>query len=176
MNKDLVSGIAVFAFAAAGLGGALALSNNADAQATPPHAKVASEKKAALKQALTLDVTTLETQARAAWDARNAAMRALQTAEAAVADATPGTPEYDAATEAWVKAQGVAIAAQSTFEVANRELESGRALKGSAAGAFVEERCANDDGKDADIKRLCDALAAAKAAAEANRPPAPPAP
>lgn len=137
--------------------------HDASAQAKPPREKVKAESKAALKQALTVDVATLEAQARAAWDVVKEAQATLAAAEAAVAAATPGTAKYDDATEAWIKAQGIALAAQEGFSVAQRALEEGRALRGAAVTTFVEDRCANDDGKDADIKKICDRVAAAKA-------------
>lgn len=155
---------AVLAIIGIGVIGVGALhSRDAIAQAKPSRERVRAKSKAALKQALTVDVGTLEAQARAAWDAVREAQVTLAAAEAAVAAATPGTAEYDDATEAWIKAQGIVLTAQEGFSVAQRALEEGRALRGAAVTAFVEDRCANDDGKDVDIKKICDRVAAAKA-------------
>lgn len=157
----------VFAFVGAAFG--IALSGEvANAQAKAPVAKVAPAAKTGLKQALTLDVVTLEAQARAAWGTLTTAREQLATAEAAVSALTPGTTEYDTATESWLKAQGVAMLAQEEFDLAARAFDEGRKLRGEAATAFVDERCANDDGKDPDIARVCAKLAAAKAEAAAK--------
>lgn len=141
---------------------------DADAQGKPAVEKVKRATKEALKQGLTVDIDTLEAQARSAHDALQVALTQVRESEAAMVAAAVGSAEADAASESWLKAQGVALAAQDTLNTAMRELESGRRLKGEAATAFVEERCGNDDGKDADVKRVCDRLAAAKAEAAAR--------
>ena len=137
--------------------------HDANAQGKPPVEKVQLATKTELKRGLTVDLETLEAQARTAHNELQAVLQQIRDAELAMAAATAGSVEADAASEAWIKAQGAAMTAQETFNVAMRELETARNLKASAATAFVEERCTGDDGKDADIKRVCDRLAAAKA-------------
>jgi hypothetical protein len=157
----------------------------ANAQAKPPAEKVLLTTKTELKRGLTVDLDSLEATARSAHEALQAVLAQVKASEAAMAGAEAGSPEADAASEAWIKAQGAGIVAQENFNLAMRELEMARNVKATAATAFVDERCAADNGKDADIKRLCDKLAAVKAeqaakeaevaarVAEANKPVGP---
>jgi hypothetical protein len=140
----------------------------AHAQAKMPTEKVQLATKTELKRGLTVDLETLEAQARTAHEALQAALTQIRVAEAEVAAATVGSVEADAAGEAWIKAQGAAVEAQDTFDVAMRALEEGRTTKAKAATAFADERCTADDGKDVDIARLCAKRAAVRAEAAAK--------
>lgn len=160
---------AILAFMGTGiLGVSLLQVHDANAQAKPAKAaveKVRAATKAELKRGLTVDLPTLEGAARATHETLQGALQQVRDAELAMADAVTGTPEADAASESWLKAQGVAMLAQQDFNLAMRAFEEAKALKATAATAFVTERCTGDDGKDADIARVCTALATAKAEA-----------
>jgi hypothetical protein len=139
--------------------------HDAHAQAKPAIEKVRAATKNALRQGLTVDLETLEAQARTTHDVLQAALVQVREAELAMTAAAAGSAEADVASEAWIKAQGVAMLAQQDFNLAMRAYEDAKTLKTTTAAAFVEERCTGDDGKDADIARVCVALATAKAEA-----------
>jgi len=172
-TKTLAAVIGIMGAAVLGV----TLMQGGDAEAAQPKTKAVSKIKAETKNALhaglTVDLAGLEATARAAHDALQAVLQQIKDAETAMAAAAPGSVEADTASEAWVKAQGAAIGAQEIFNVAMRELETARASKATAAVAYVEERCTNDDGKDADIAKLCATATAAKAEATAKAVAAP---
>lgn len=169
-KRSTIKTVAIMAYLLAGgvVGVGILQAHDADAQGKAPKAEAGISAKDGLKRALTMDIATVEAQARAAWDTLIAAKEALATAEASVAAAAVGTKEYDAATESWLAAQGVLLLAQEDFNLAARAHDAAKTERANAATTFVDERCANDDGKNADITRVCSRLAAAKAEAAAK--------
>ena len=166
---------AILAFMGTGILGVTALQvHDANAQGKPAKAgkaaveKVRAATKAELKRGLTVDLPALEAYARATHETLQGALQQVRDTELALAAAVTGSPEADAASEAWLKAQGVAMLAQQDFNLAMRSFEEAKTLKATVATAFVEERCEKDDGKDGDVARVCGALAAAKAEAAAK--------